>query len=126
MPDPVGIIFSASGNIEYEITRNMFFYSFLGIFFLLQLTFFLFRTYVLNTRFNDIDKPDLAIWFRGMFLAVNIFFILLVTFIGLANNAIDYTYASIASLVYLGPFLLLIWLMLFPVFYFRPGQKSKI
>lgn len=125
LPDPVGILFYKDGNTVYEITRNTFFYTSLGLFFLLQLAFYLFRIYVLNRGLYRLDKRDLATWFRGMFLCVNIFFILLVIYIGLANNAINYSYSSIINLAFIGPFILLGWLMLLPVFYLSSIQKNK-
>lgn len=119
LPDPVGIMFSNSGEKLYTISRNVFFYSLLGSFFLVQLTFYLFRIYVLNNWLKNSEKQNLSVWFRGMFLTVNIFFILMVIFLGLANNAIDYTYKSILNLAFAGPVLLLIWLLLLPVFFIR-------
>ncbi len=123
LADPVGIMFSNNGEFIYTISRNVFFYSLVGIFFLVQLIFYLFRTYVLNNWLINPDRQSLDIWFRGMFLIVNIFFILLLIFLGLANNAINYTYQSIVKLAMAGPVLMILWLLLLPVFYFRSIQK---
>ena len=117
LPDRVGIMFSNSGEKLYAISRNVFFYSLLWIFFLVQLTFYLFRIYVLKSWLKNSERLNLSVWFRGMFLTVNIFFILMVAFLGLANNAIDYTYKSIQNLAFAGPVMLLIWLLLLPAFY---------
>ncbi|MBR9997967.1 MAG: hypothetical protein KFF73_03305 [Cyclobacteriaceae bacterium] len=119
LPDPAGIVFTDKGNVIYEISRNTFFYMFAGGFLLFQLTFFLFNTLVSKNRFKTAGRYGLAAWFRGMFLAVNIFFILLILFYGFANNAISYSYSSVLFMGIAGPVILVIWLLLFPVFYYK-------
>jgi hypothetical protein len=125
LPDPTGIIFTKNGEIIYSVSRNVFFYAFLVIFFLVQLIFYLFRNYVLNNWKENQDKQKLIIWFRGMFLLVNLFAILFVSFLGLANNAVDYTYASIVNLAIAGPLLMIVWLLLLPFIYFSSSVKNR-
>lgn len=123
LPDPSGIMFTKDGAIIYSVSRNVFFYAFLVVFFLVQLIFYLFRTYVFSNWLENHEKQRLIAWFRGMFLLVNLFFILFVTFLGLANNAVDYTYSSVVNLAIAGPFLIIVWLLLLPVFYFSSILK---
>ena len=125
MPNPTGILFNENGEIIYAVSRNVFFYTFLGIFFTVQLIFYLFRTYVLIIWLNKKGKHNLTNWFRVMFLLVNLFFILFVSFLGFANNAVDYTYSSIAILAIVGPLLMFVWLLLLPVYYFSNTFKGR-
>lgn len=125
LPDPTGILFSKSGDIIYSISRNIFFYAFLIIFFLVQLIFYLFRNYVLNNWLENKGKQRLIIWFRGMFLLINLFFILFVSFLGFANNAVDYTYSSVVSLAIAGPLLMLLWLLILPFIFFSSSMKKR-
>lgn len=125
LPDPAGIIFTKNGDIIYAVSRNVLFYLFLVIFFLVQLIFYLFRTYVLNNWLENQDKHQLIFWFRGMFLLVNLFFILFVSFLGLANNAVDYTYSSVVNLAIAGPLLMIVWLLLLPFMYLSSSVKKR-
>lgn len=119
LPDPVGIAFSDKGYMIGKVSRNTFFYLFAGGFILFQLIFYLFNSLVLKNRFTGRSAYGMKAWFKGMFLSVNIFLILLILFYGFANNAVDYSYASILSLAIAGPVILVIWLLLFPLFYFK-------
>jgi len=119
MPESAGILFNDKGDRIQEISRDTFFYATLIGFVLFQLLFYLFIVNVLNKKFNTSKKINMSIWFKGMFLAINFFFILMLIFIGLANNAIDYTFTSIEYISFLGPGLIVVWLLIFPIFYFK-------
>ena len=119
MPESAGILFNDEGDRIQEISRDTFFYAALIGFVLFQLLFYLFIVNVLNKRFNTGKKINMSIWFKGMFLAINFYFILMLIFIGLANNAIDYTFTSIEYISFLGPGLIVVWLLIFPIFYFK-------
>ena len=125
LPVKVGIFYSGNGTAVHEISRNGFFYSAISIFMILQLIFYLFKGYVIRFRFQSEKRTNLAVWFRGMFLGVNIFFILMLIFIGMANNAVDYSFSSILYIAFIGPVLLLIWFFAFPVFYYGSHHSKK-
>ena len=114
LPDPLGILFYDNGSTEHEISKNIFFYSMLSVFIIIQVIMVLFK------RGNGIklngQRPYLFTWFRGFHLSINLFIILISIFIGFANNAVNYTYDSIRFLVYIGPLIVILWLIMLPVF----------
>jgi hypothetical protein len=117
-PEMVGIVYSPEGEAVYEVSRNMFFYSAMILFMIFQLIFYLFKVNVIRHRFQGEKGTKLGTWFRGMFLGVNVFFILMIIFIGLASNAVDYSFSSINYIALIGPVLILFWLLIFPLFYY--------
>jgi hypothetical protein len=117
-PEMVGILYTTEGEVMYEMSRNMFFYSAIILFMIFQLIFYLFKVNVIRHRFQGKKGNKLGIWFRGMFLGVNIFFILMIIFAGLASNAVDYSFSSILYIALIGPVLLLVWILIFPLFYY--------
>jgi hypothetical protein len=125
LPKSVGIIFSDSGEITWNVTRDSFFYSFLFTFFFLQLIFYLFTQFKLNNVSHTSVNERLTIWFRGAILLINLFFIFTVLFLGLANNAVDYSYSSIKGIGYAGSVLIFIWILAFPVFYYSKGKMNR-
>ena len=114
LPDPLGILFDKNGSTVYEISKGIFFYTTLFIFVIIQIIFILFKR-VSGKKLN-IQGLYLYTWFQGFHLAVNLFIILMLLFIGFANNAVDYSYGSIQFLVYLGPLIVILWLVMLPVF----------
>lgn len=114
LPDPLGIVFDKNGSTVHEISKGAFFYSTLFVFVVIQIIVILFKRGS-EIKLN-IKRPYLNTWFQGFHLTVNLFIILMMMFIGLANNAIDYSYGSIHFLVYLAPMIVLLWLVMLPVF----------
>ncbi len=119
LPESSGILFDREGGNIQEISRNTIFYTTLIGFIIVQLLFYLFNTTVLNKKFSTSKKRYISIWFKGMFLAINVYFISMLIFLGLANNAVDYTFSSIEYVSFLGPGILVIWVLVFPVLYNR-------
>jgi hypothetical protein len=117
MPDPSGIIFNNEGKIIYSTSRDVFFYTSLFIFVLIQILLFIFNKLVLAKR-QGINIEIISTWFQGIALAINLFIILMVIFIGLANNAIDYSFSSIQFIAYLAPSFLILWLLALPFILF--------
>jgi hypothetical protein len=125
LPEPVGIFFSEKGKIINEISRNTFFYLSAGGFILIQLIFYLFKKLVVKNGSFSKGRNGLEAWFRGMFLAVNIFLILMILYFGFANNTMDFSYTSILLFAIAGPVILVIWFLLFPLFYFKTFPDDK-
>lgn len=114
LPDPFGILFDKNGVSVQAISKGTFFYSSLFVFVIVQIIFILFKKGS-ETKFN-IQRPYLFTWFQGFHLSVNLFIITNLIFIGFANNAVNYTYGSIQLLVYIGPLIVILWLVMLPVF----------
>ena len=122
LPDPSGLLFNKEGLRILSCSKNTIFYSALFIFVVLQVLFILFNKSVL-AKSNTIMMQKIQLWFRGMHLAINLFIILMLIFIGLANNAIDYTFSSIHYLAYLAPSIVILWLLTLSVFLFMYRRK---
>lgn len=114
LPDPLGLIFNEDGLPIQEMPKNTFFYSTLFLFVIIQIILILFK----NGRLFKIKlkREYLISWFQGFHLSINLFIILMLTFIGLANNAVDYSYSSIQFINYLAPLLVLVWILMLPIF----------
>lgn len=118
-----GILFTGTGESVFTLAKNEFFYAFLFSFFLFQVIIYLYQN---STAYKKKDKNAFfAIWFQGMALAVNLFFILMIIFIGFANNAVDYTFGSITFIGYAGPVILMIWLIASPVFLLKKKTSKN-
>jgi hypothetical protein len=117
LPDPLGILFDEQGVIVHEISKGTFFYSTLFVFVITQIILILFKKGS-EMQFN-IRHPYLNSWIQGFHLAINLFVLLLLIFIGFANNAVNYTYDSIQFLIYLGPLILIVWALMLPIFMIR-------
>ena len=115
LPDPSGLLFNEEGIIMFSTSRNTFFFSGLIIFVLIQTLGVVFGHNILKKN-NTTSWRNFSTWFLGMRLSINLFLILLLIFIGLANNAVDYSFDSIRLLAYLGPAILIGWLCTFPLF----------
>ena len=114
LPDPIGILFNENGLAIYEMSKDTFFYSVLFLFVISQIILILFKRGVMFKMKLKFSK--IITWFQGFHLSVNLFIILMLAFIGLANNAVDYTFSSIQFISYLAPLLVIAWLVTLPIF----------
>jgi len=114
LPDPIGILFNENGLAIYEMSKDTFFYSVLFLFVISQIILILFKRGVMFK--TKLKFSNIITWFQGFHLSINLFIILMLAFIGLANNAVDYTFSSIQFISYLAPLLVIVWLVMLPVF----------
>jgi hypothetical protein len=121
LPDPSGLLFDSNGISIIEISKNTFFYSILFIFVLIQILYILFsQTTLMRKEGNENNK--ISIWIQGMILSINLFIILMIVFIGLANNAVDYSFTSIHFIAFIAPSVVVLWLLTLPFFLFLPKR----
>ncbi len=125
LPGTVGILFSDTGKPVMDIGRNTFFYSSLGIFLIIQLIFYLFNQQVLEKHYTASENRPFNVWFRGIILLINLFFVLMIVFTGMANNAQDYSYSSVTAIAYVGPVLIFLWIFTLPFFYLQYRKRLK-
>ena len=113
LPDPLGLLFNEDGLPMREMSKNTFFYSTLFLFVISQIILILFK----NGRLfkMKLNREYLITWFQGFHLSINLFVILMLIFIGLANNAVDYSFSSIQFINYLAPLVVLVWLVMLPL-----------
>ena len=114
LPDPLGILFNEDGSAIRDMAKNTFFYSVLFFFVISQIILMLFKNGRLFKR--KMKHEHLIIWFQGFHLSINLFIILMLIFIGFANNAVDYSFSSIQFINYLAPLVVVVWLAMLPVF----------
>ncbi len=112
LPDPLGLLFNEDGSAMQEMSKNSFFYYTLFLFVISQIILILFKN---GRLFNmKLNREYLITWFQGFHLSINLFVILMLIFIGLANNAVDYSFSSIQFISYLAPLGVLVWLITLP------------
>lgn len=116
MPDPCGLLFDEHGKIYYSLSRNIFFYTSIFAFLLIQILMTAIEKSYFMKSHNDAKFIRIKIWYKGLRLAVNIFLILMLVFIGLANNAVNFSFESIHNIPYFASGIVLIWMLTFPVF----------
>lgn len=58
---------------------------------------------------NKSLKKDLMVWIKGFAGVLNLFFSLILVFLGLMNMSADYNIKTLGFYVYLGPVLILAW-----------------
>jgi len=114
LPDPLGILFNENGLTIHEMSKDTFFYSILFLFVISQIILILFKKGVMFK--TKLKRPNIITWFQGFHLSINLFIILMLMFIGLANNAVDYSFRSIQFISYLAPLIVIVWLVILPIF----------
>jgi len=117
LPDPSGLLFNSDGISVIEVSKNTFFYSILFIFVIIQTLHIVFIQTTLKRKEGNYNKK-ISIWIQGMILSINLFIILMIVFIGLANNADDFSFKSIRFLALLAPSIVITWLLTLPFFMF--------
>lgn len=125
LENPVSIWFASDDSSTIQITHNEFFYGFLLVFFMLQMIFYIFSRLVIDKKFSSGNALYISMWFRGMAIAINMFFILMIIVTGLVNHSREYPFTKIILPAYTGPALLILWLILFPVFIWKSRQTGQ-
>lgn len=113
LPDPVKLPVDLGGIRELLVNKGNLFYVMVGIFAIVSTTSF-FVVRLINTlpgseiRF----KKNLTNWSLSFLVVINIFLILSLVIIGIINNTERAGIGHYATLAYVGPVLLVIWLFL--------------
>lgn len=119
MPEQVGLSIDDKGEILNKISRENFFYISLGVFVVSNLGLYaLSRLLEMMPRggssllSNTTAVIKLNNWVISFSLALNICYILLITFLGMFNNLSSFRFADYTIiLIYLIPVIILLWLM---------------
>ncbi len=118
LPDRVGVVYNASGQVDFYLDKNEFFYTSLILCLVLNLVIVsfvkVFQSLPVNeNRFffsNDLFKETLGAWLASLAPIINMFFIVIVIFIGIYNHGDLELIESYSYLAYLGQFLVLGWI----------------
>lgn len=121
LPDPSGLLFNSDGGSIVEASKNTFFYSILFIFVIIQILYIVFNQTTLIRKEGSHNKL-ISTWIQGMILSINLFIILMIVFIGLANNSVDYSFKSIRFIAFVAPSIVILWLLTLPFFLFIPKR----
>lgn len=121
LPDPSGLLFNSDGGSIVEVSKNTFFYSILFIFVIIQILYIVFNQTTLIRKEGSHNKK-ISTWIQGMILSINLFIILMIVYIGLANNAVDYSFKSIRFIAFVAPSIVILWLLTLPFFLFIPKR----
>lgn len=117
MASQVNYRFDPAGDGIGTASKDTYFFGAMAIFLLTNVVCFYFSR-VLKRISTTVDgsgirnrslKNDLMIWVKGFTGVLNLFFSLVLVFLGLMNMSSDYNIKTIGFYVYLGPVLILVW-----------------
>lgn len=92
------------------ISRDGLFYGFIGMVAVINMLVF-----VVSRLFSDKDA-GFKLWFYGLVITLNIFFIVSISFIGLYNSTEKFDYESIGIIIYGSLGLFAMWALGWPVY----------
>lgn len=120
LPEQVGVSADEYDKPNAFIGRELFFYSFLVVFSLVNLIFVLAGKLLGSLAVGEKSffaskgfKDRMTTWLIGLGVVINIFIIITVAFLGLFNNADYYHISQFSMLAYLGQAIIFIWIVLF-------------
>jgi len=117
MASQVNYRFDPAGDALGTANKNTYFFGAMAIFLLTNVVCYYF-TRVLKRIDTTEDgkgirnrslKNDLISWIKGFAGVLNLFFSLILVFLGLMNMSADYNIKTLGFYVYLGPLLILAW-----------------
>ncbi|EMR02195.1 DUF1648 domain-containing protein [Cesiribacter andamanensis] len=128
LPDRVAIHANTAGMPDEFVARELFFWTSLLGFVGVNALLYILRKLLLLTRRTTQSERELALrqdvagWLLGLAGTINFFFVLVMAFFGVFNNAEGFSTGHFALLVYTGPLLLvLIFALLAWIFIRRKG-----
>jgi hypothetical protein len=101
--------------------REYVFYSAVGLFFLINLFVFMLIKMV-NPLLLSRKGEEMTAWFNSIGFVINVYVATLFGFIGVLNNPLHISASSYGYLNYMGPILLMIWIV--GIIYFSVKKKS--
>lgn len=105
-------------------TRETFFYVTLILFFLINFLFSALGWLYNKSKTNDPKKQNLRDWLISLPVAINFYVIFMVAYIGEINDLASGGSESYFYLLYLGPLLIVIWIIAFAKILLSPSVKS--
>ena len=113
LPDPVKLPVDLGGIRELLVNKGNLFYVMVGIFAIVSTTSFFVVRLINTLPGSEISfKKNLTNWSLSFLVVINIFLILSLVIIGIINNTERAGIGHYATLAYVGPVLLVIWLFL--------------
>lgn len=127
LPDPVGYDFDANGLPLSTLSKTVYFYSALGIFILFNLIFLVLGRGIEANVFKSLKqyigvdytfKKNLISWIYSFGGILNFFLAIILFFFSLLNTTESFDINYFTWLIYVGPILFTVWIvMLFSIFF---------
>ena len=113
LPDPVKLPLDFADIREILIGKGNLFYAMIGIFAIVSITSFFVMRLINALPGPEINfKRNLTGWSLSFMVVINIFLILSLIIIGIINNTGSPAIGNYTVLAYVGPVLLIVWLIL--------------
>lgn len=117
MVGQVNYSFDSLGNSEYQMDKNLYFFGGIGVFIFANAVCAFFIQTLKKIKSSEEGrglrnralKLDLLTWTKGFAGILNLFFALIMFFLGLMNLAESRQSATLGFYVYLGPILIVLW-----------------
>ena len=107
------------GEQPIEISKEMLFYTVLGIIGLTNVLVF-----IVAKIFTE-EQSDFKSWFYGLVASVNLFFVTVINFIGVTNSGERFDYGSLGVLIYGSVGLIVLWSVSWPIYALSGRFLSK-
>ncbi len=107
------------GEQPKTISREVLFYTVLGIIGLVNVLVFL------VAKFFTEEQKDFKTWFYGFVTAVNLFMVTVINFLGVYNSGERFDYSNLGVLIYGSIGLIALWSISWPVYTFYQKLSSK-
>lgn len=123
-PDLLSLGFGHSD--QEVISKGTFFYLAVGLFFMANISMYL-AAKLIKLRFPKRQLfYYLRQWLRSFAGISNIFLTFLLLFISMSNSTESFNLSRYKFLVYVGPILLIAWLVLLVVIFIRQGRREPV
>ena len=117
MASQVSYRFDPAGDALGTANKDTYFFGAIAIFLLANVVCYYFTKVLqkINTTEDGVGikkkylKKDLITWIKGFAGVLNLFFSLILVFLGLMNMSSDYNIKTLGFYVYLGPVLIMVW-----------------
>jgi hypothetical protein len=103
------MIIQDKANDQISLDRDLLFYS-------LVATFVLVNGLVYLIAWLSAKDESFRAWFHGLIIAINVFFVIALSLIGLYNSAENYDYSRIGNIVYGSIALVFFWAFMWPAY----------
>jgi hypothetical protein len=92
-------------------SKELFFYFFLGLAAFVNALVFIVRGLLKKKEFEPFKT-----WFHGLVITLHIFFIIAISFVGVANSGERFDYSRIGIIIYSSVILIIIWALAWPLY----------
>jgi len=110
---------------DIVVSKAVFFYSTLIIFCLINFLFSTLGWLYKKAKTNDLKKTNIREWLLSLPVPINFYLIFIVAYIGVINNSQSTDADSYFYLLYLGPVLVVVWVLAFAKILVSAGANTE-